>query len=430
MKKFFLALIFASLITNYANAITLIDALAQAYQSNTELNAERENINASKEDLNIAKGDYLPTASIIGTKSKEDTNKLTNQSGGEATINDVDPLTTSIKIEQSLIDFKRNAEYKKQKIGLNISEIKFKKKEQDIIYKSIEAYTGLILANEKKIINERNLNLLDRQVDLDKLRLERGQITFSDLAQSESSYAGATALFIQAKNEVITQKLLYENLIGKISDINSLIKSLDAVVQLPQNLKEAIQISKKNNPDILISKFELEQAEMDVRIAKSDLSPTATLSLERSYSDDLSSTYDEREKDVLKATVTWPFYSGGKKRATINKNTNLKSQKKLLLENSIKNNNTNVTSAWSNLQSAESLLSSVRSQVKAAEIANEGVTAEYEKCSRTTLDFIQSNTLLLNSQISLANSERDFLLAQYNLLKSVGLLTSDYLKIQ
>jgi len=430
MKKLIFTFIFTSIISNYALAVTLTDALLQTYQSNTELNAERENINASKEDINIAKGDYLPTASITGTKSKEDTNKLTNQSGGDASINDVDPLTTSIKIEQNLIDFKRGAEYKKQKIRLNISEIKFKKKEQDIIFKSIEAYTGLILANEKKIINERNLNLLDRQVDLDKLRLERGQITFSDLAQSESSYAEATALFIQAKNEVITRKLLYENIIGKISDINLLEKSLDAIVQLPKDLKEAIEVSKKNNPDIEIAKLELEQSEMDIRIAKSDVSPTATLSLERSYSEDLSSTYDEREKDILKATVTWPFYSGGKKIATINKNINLKSKKKLLLENSIKNNDTNVTSAWTNLQSAKSFLASVRSQVKAAEIANEGITAEYERGSRTTLDVIQSNTFLLNAQISLANSERELVLAQYNLIKSIGMLTSKHLKIQ
>ncbi len=430
MKKLIFTFIFTSIISNYALAVTLTDALLQTYQSNTELNAERENINASKEDINIAKGDYLPTASITGTKSKEDTNKLTNQSGGDASINDVDPLTTSIKIEQNLIDFKRGAEYKKQKILLNISEIKFKKKEQDIIFKSIEAYTGLILANEKRIINERNLNLLDRQVDLDKLRLERGQITFSDLAQSESSYAEATALFIQAKNEVITRKLLYENIIGKISDINLLEKSLDAIVQLPKDLKEAIEVSKKNNPDIEIAKLELEQSEMDIRIAKSDVSPTATLSLERSYSEDLSSTYDEREKDILKATVTWPFYSGGKKIATINKNINLKSKKKLLLENSIKNNDTNVTSAWTNLQSAKSFLASVRSQVKAAEIANEGITAEYERGSRTTLDVIQSNTFLLNAQISLANSERELVLAQYNLIKSIGMLTSKHLKIQ
>ncbi len=427
MKKIILIIISLIFFIPKVFAITVSEAITQALENNTEFNAEKINIIIANEDLKISKGEYLPTASITGSKSKEKTKELTNQGGGDAAITDVDPLSTSIKIEQTLLDFKRGAEYKKKKIALDISDKKLIKKEQEIIYKSIEAYTGLILANEKKNINERNLNLLDRQVDLDKLRLERGQITFSDLAQSESSLAGATALYIQAKNEVVTQKLNYENIIGKITNINLLEKSFDAIIQLPQNLKEAIEISKKNNPDILISKFEFEQAKMDLKIAKSDVSPTATLSLERSYSDDLSSTYDEREKDVLKATVTWPFYSGGKKIATIKKNSNLKNQKKLLLENSIKNNDTNVTSAWSNLQSAKSFLSSVRSQVKAAEIANEGVTAEYEKGSRTTLDFIQSNTLLLNSQISLANSERDFLLAQYNLLKSVGLLTSDHL---
>ena len=104
MRKIFLifiltsVFILTSIAANYAYAVTLLDALNQAYQNNTELNAERENINVSKEDLNITKGEYLPSASITGTKSQEDTNKLTNQSGGDASINDVDPLTTSIKL--------------------------------------------------------------------------------------------------------------------------------------------------------------------------------------------------------------------------------------------------------------------------------------------------------------------------------------------
>jgi len=430
MKKILIIILLYFFTISTAFAVNLVDALKQALQNNTELNAERENIKISKEDLKISKSEYLPTATISGSKSQENTNKLTNQSGGDATINDVDPLTTSIKIEQTLIDFGRGAEFNKKELGLKLSEVKLLKIEQDIIYKSIEVYTSLILANEKIIINQRNLNLLDRQVDTDKLRLERGQITLSDLAQSESSLAGAKAQFIQAKNEVVTNKLNYENVIGKISDLNSLTKSLNAIVTLPTSLSNAIELSKSNNPNIKISKLELNQAEMDIKIAKSDIAPTATLSLERSYSEDLSTTYNEREKDVLKATVTWPFYSGGKKIATINKNKNLKNQKKLLLENSIKNNNTNVASAWSNLQSSESFLSSVRSQVKAAEIANEGITAEYERGSRTTLDVIQSNTLLLNAQISLANSERNYLLAQYSLLKAIGLLNKNHLKIK
>ena len=104
----------------------------------------------------------------------------------------------------------------------------------------------------------------------------------------------------------------------------------------------------------------------------------------------------------------------------------------MLLENSIKKIQTDVASSWTSYQSNKSLLNSVKLQVKAAEIANEGITAEYLSGagSRSTLDLIQSNSLLLNAQISLANSERNYLLAQYNLLKSVGLLTSSYLNLR
>ena len=431
MKKVFLIVIAIIFGTSNAFALTLKEALIQTYKNNTELNAERENIKVSKEDLTISKADYLPSATITGSKSKESTNKLTNQTGGDASISDVDPLIASIKLEQTLIDFSRDAEYEKKEIGISLEKAKLLKKEQDIFYKAIEAYSGLILANEKLTINQRNLSLLKKQVETDKIRLERGQITVSDLAQSESSLAGAQAQFIQAENEIITNKLNYENIIGKISNTKSLKKNSKSIVVIPQTLNGAIDLSKQNNPDIIIAKLELEQSKKDIEIAESDLKPTATLSLERSYSDDLSSTYDEREKDVLKATVTWPFYSGGKKRITVSKNQSLNIRKRLLLDNAIKTNNTIVATAWANFQSSKSFLDSVRSQVRAAQIANEGIAAEYERGSgRTTLDVIQSNTLLLDAKISLANSERNYLLAQYNLLKATGLLNSNYLKLK
>ena len=161
------------------------------------------------------------------------------------------------------------------------------------------------------------------------------------------------------------------------------------------------------------------------------MAPTAKLSFDRSKTEDLSSTYDEREKDVLKATVTWPFYSGGKNLANLNKSKSMELQKNLLFENSKKKNQTDVASAWSSYQSNKSLLNSVRAQVSAAEIANEGILAEYNSGSdRTTLEVIQSNSLLLNAQISLADSEKNYILSQFNLLKSMGLLNSNYLKLR
>ena len=431
MKKFLIIIFSYLFLIAYANAETLNAALKRAYDTNPELNAERESLKISEQELKISRSSYLPTITLEGSKSQEDTNKLTNQSGGDASINDVDPAVKSIKITQTLIDFGRGAEFKKSKIGIEIAKAKLLKKEQDILYKSIEAYTRLVFANEKLIINRSNVNLLDRQVETDRIRLERGNISLSDVAQSESSFAGAQAKLIQAENEFLTSQLNYENIIGDLEDPKLLNKDSIFIANLPDQLNSAIEISKKNNPDLIIAQLEYEQSQKDTTSAKSDLAPSATLSFDRSKTDDLSSTYDEREKDTLKATITWPFFSGGKNIASLRKNESLEIQKNLLLNNITKKNLTDVASAWSNYQSNKSLLNSVRSQVNAAEIANEGIVAEYNSGSkRTTLEVIQSNSLLLEAQISLANSERNYILSQFNLLKSVGLLNSEYLKIR
>ncbi len=416
---------------NNASAETFSAALKKAYNDNNELNAERESLNISEQELKISISSYLPSVTLSGSKSSEDTNKLTNQNGTDAAISDVDPTVQSLTITQTLIDFGRGAELSKSKIGIELAKAKLLKKEQEILYKSIEAYTGLISANEKLKINKSNVNLLDRQVETDRIRLERGNISLSDVAQSESSLAGAQAKLIQAENDFLTSKLNYENVIGTINDTEALDKSSITIVNLPNELNSAIEISKKGNPDLIIAQLEYEQSKKDTTSARSDLAPTATLSFDRSKTDDLSSTYDEKEQDTLKATITWPFFSGGKNYANLNKNKSLETQKNLLLNNMIKKNQTDVASAWSNYQSNKSLLNSVRAQVNAAEIANEGIVAEYNSGSdRTTLEVIQSNSLLLNAQISLADSERNYILSQFNLLKSIGLLNSDYLKLR
>ena len=431
MKKIILILFSILFLNQNVLAVTLFEALTEAYKNNLDLNAERENISVSKEDLKISKSNYLPSVTISGSQSQEDTNKLTNRAGTEQSVKDVDPSTQSIKIEQTLIDFGRSADVKKNKIGINLAAIKLLKREQEVLFKAIEAYSGLILANEKLEINKSNLNLLERQVETNRARLERGQITLSDLAQSESSLAEAQANFIQSQNEIIANKLNYENVIGPITDTNSLNKSFDINLMLPINLVDAIDDSKKYNPELIIAKLEYEQSEKDVLISRSDLSPSAKLSYENSRSQDFSSSYDELNKSTLKATLTWQIYSGGKNRASLNKSRNLKNRKKLLLNSAIKTNNTNVAISWSTLQSSKSLLNSVKSQVKAAEIANEGITVEYESgLGRSTLDVIQSNSILLNSRIALVNSERNYLLAQFNLLKSIGQLNSTYLKLK
>ncbi len=432
MKKIFVILLSLSLFSQPSYAVTLSEALLEAYKNNPELNAERENIKVSKEDLNISKSEFLPSLTLSSSRSKESTEKLTNRSGTDVSSTDVDPKTQSITIEQTLFQgFAGIAAFEKNKIGLNLAEAKLLKREQETIYKAIEAYTGLVSTMEKLDINKKNVKLYENTVETAQARLERSQITLSDLAQSESSLAGAQAKYIQAKNDDVTAKLIYEKVIGPITNVNSLSKDSDIDFKIPNNLNEAIKISKKNNPDLIIARLEYEQSEKDVKIAAADFSPSATLSLKSSKTDDLSSSYDEQDKETVTATIIWPLFKGGKNIASLKKSKNKKNIKKFLFDNAIKSNDTNVASAWSSLQSSKSLLNSVKLQVQAAEIANEGITEEYESgLGRSTLDVMQSNSILLNSKISLANSERNYLLSQFSLLQSVGLLKIDYLKLQ
>ena len=432
MKKNFLIFVLFIFFSGNVFSAPLSEALLQAYNENPVLNAERENIQVSLEEVKISKSQFLPSVTLSGSKSQENTEKQTDSSGANSAFTDVNPKTQSIDIEQKLFQgFAGTASLKKSKIGLTLAQAKLLKTEQEILYQAIEAYTGLIFAEEKLKINQDNVNLLERQVETDQARLERGQITLSDLSQSESSLAGAQAKFLQAQNETVTAKLNYEKIIGPIADINSLDKESDLNFALPVSLNEAIEISKKDNPNLIISRLEYEQSEKDIIIARSDLSPSASLSFNSSKSDDVSSTIGERDKEILKATISWPIFNGGKNYASLNKSKNLKNRKKLLLDNALKSNDTNVASAWSNFQVSKSLLNSVTSQVKAAEIANEGITVEYESgLGRSTLDVIQSNSILLNAKISLADSERNYLLSQFKLLQSVGYLNSKYLKLQ
>ena len=429
MQKLIIIIFFSIICLNQSYATTLIQALSKAYKDNSKLNAERENLEISKEEINEAKSDFLPSVTISGYVSNENTTKLTNRSGADVQSTDVEPSQESILIEQTLFQGLGGvANLKKSNIGLELSKSRLKKAEQEILFEAIEAYTNLIINKKKVGINILNVNLIERQVENDKNRLERSEINLTDLAQSEASLAGANAKLIETQNQLITSKLDYEKTIGIINNYEDLRETYVFNYELPRSLASANQIAKKENPDLNIAILELKLSQQDVLIAQSELSPSASLSYKITRTDDTSSSYDETDKEILKAEASWPIFSGGKNIASLKKSKSFRQQKQLLLEDSKKSNKDLVANAWSNFQSSKSFLTAIRSQVNAAEIANEGITIEYESGSgRSTLDVIQSNSILLNAKINLVNSKRDFFLSQFKLLASIGRLTGSYL---
>ena len=425
--KYFLKIILITFVTlgfGEARANTLFDSLNSAYLNNLKLNAERASMRASKEEKKEAISEFLPSITVSGYVSEQE-----NTNPGEDT--NFRPSEQSIEIEQKIFQgFSGVSNLRKKMFGQKLAEFKLKKVEQETLLAAAKAHTDLLLSRKKVNINLMNIDLLERQVETDQNRLEKGEINLADLAQSESSFAGAKATLIAAQNELVTSKANFEKVIGKKAPEN-IQEIKETNLGLPESLAAAYSISVTANPDLKIAKLEYEQSKMDVAIAGSELSPSATLSYKIAEQDDFSSTVNDRTQQTLKATASWPLFAGGSNLFGLRKAQELRNQKELLLQDSKKTVETDVANAWANYQSSKSVLDSIRAQVKAAEIANEGITLEYESgSSRTTLEVIQSQTILLNSRINLASSERNFLVSQFDLLSAIGRLTAQQLNLK
>ena len=170
-------------------------------------------------------------------------------------------------------------------------------------------------------------------------------------------------------------------------------------------------------------------SDRELNIEKSKLSPSATLNYSKSETNQLSSTVDETDEEKLEAKISWPIIKGGKNFSSIKKSNLKKQESKLLLENIEKETSSDTTNAWSNFKSAESVLNATKAQLEAAEIANEGITLEYDSSNtRTTLELIQSRSLLLNARISNANAQRNFIISKIELLSQIGNLAPNFIK--
>ena len=427
MKNFFKIILIFTFTFGYgeSKANTLLDSLNSAYLNNPKLNAERASMRAAIEEKRESVSEFLPDVTISGYVSDQENTKT------DGSDSNFKPSEQSLLVEQKIFQGGSGvANFIKKKHGQTLGEFNLKRTEQEILLEAAKAHTELVLNIKKVDINLINVDLLERQVETDQNRLEKGEINLTDLAQSESSLAGAIAELISVKNDLVTSRLNYEKIIGKklkgeVQEAN------ENNLNLPESLASSYAISKAENPDLQIAILEYEKSKLDLTIAGSELSPSASLSYKIADQDDISATVQEKTQTTVKATATWPLFSGGKNAFKYRQFQEIKNQKELLLEDIKKTTETEVANAWSSYQSSKSVLDSIVSQVKAAEIANEGITLEYESGnSRTTLEVIQSRSILLNSRINLATSERNFLISQFNLLSATGKLTANQLNLK
>ena len=424
MKRYIFIILFLFSSTYLFAQDNLKFYIEKALDNNLQLNAERKNFESAKQSKNISRSEFLPSITLSGDQTSITSTNRTNQSGSSLADSNLDSESKKISVEQKIFSgFKGLNTFKKSELETQKANLYLKKVEQQTILDTSFAYFDLIFKSKNEEFNSSNVNLFKRQVDSDNARLQKGEITLTDLAQSESSLAGARANLIKAKTELLASKTNFERVTReKPPDIKILEEK--ALLILPNSLEESLVLANKNNVDLLISKIDYEIAVKDLNIERSRFSPSASLNYSKSENNDFSSTIDETNQETVKATITWPIVKGGENISTIKKSSYNKQRSQLILQDTKNKIITEISNSWSKYQSFKSVLEATRSQLKAAEIANEGITLEYDSGNtRTTLELIQSRSLLLNARIAFARAQRDYIVSQFELSKKLGTLS-------
>ena len=403
--------------------------LKKSIENNLQLNAERKKFESAKQSKNISRSEFLPSITITGDQSSVTSTNRVNQSGNSLSDTNLDTETQSISVEQKIFSgFKGVNTFKKTELETKKANLELKEVKQQTILNTASAYFDLIFQSKNERFNILNVNLFERQVESDSARLQKGEITLTDLAQSESSLAGANANLIKAKTELLASKTNFQRVTRqKVPNIKNLEEKIN--LNLPDSLNSSLELSNINNLSFLIAKLNYEISMKELNIERSRLSPTASIEVSKTESKDFSSTIDQTDDEKVKATITWPIIKGGENFSSIKKSSYEKQRAKLILQDTKNKIKSETSISWSKFQSSKSVLEATRAQLKAAEIANEGITSEYDSGNtRTTLELIQSRSLLLDARIAFAKAERDFIISQFELAKQIGTLSLKLLK--
>ena len=429
MKKKIIVLILTCHFSILQSQENLKFFINKAINENFNLNAERKNLESTKQNQNILKSEFLPSITLTGDQVSTNTTKRTNQNGENLPDTNLDTESKTISLEQKIFSgFKGVNTFKKSELETQKAKLELKKAEQQTILDTASAYFDLIYKSKNEKFNISNVNLFERQVEFDNVRLQKGEITLTDLAQSESSLAGAKASLIKAKTELLSSKTNFTRVTREQPpSFEDLSERFNLV--LPSSLSSSLNLSKLNNLELLVTKLDYEISIKNLKIERARLSPSASITVSKSENKDFSTSIDEKDDETVKATISWPIIKGGENASAIKKSSLEKQRAQLILKDISNKVSIDTTNSWSKYQSLKSVLEATKAQLKAAEIANEGITLEYDSSNtRSTLEVIQSTSILLDARISHAKSERDFFISQFELVKQIGTLSLDTVK--
>lgn len=400
-----------------AAAETLSEAMAEAYSSNPSLLAERARLRATDEELSQANAGWRPSVIVNGdVGTGQDYNSDITTDSWNADITATQPI-----FEGGSVGARRDI----AKAQIRAGRASLRGVEGGVLLAAVTAYMDVVRDLSTVELSRRQVEVLERERQASQDRFDVGEITRTDVAQAEARLSGARTSLIGTEAQLEASRAAYVRVIGRAPKD---LQAAPAMPALPKTLEDAISEALALNPALDAAREQQLASEAGVDLAISGLLPTVSLTARYSIGETNSDSALLPDRDTEAGSIGLgarvPLYQGGSEYSAIRQAKQTNNQNRMSAAQSEREAVEDVTNAWESLAAARASIGSAQDQVRASEIAYEGVRQEAEVGARTTLDVLNAEQELLNARVTLITNQRNEYVAAYALLAAMGRLTA------
>ncbi len=427
------ALLMSQVMTTPVVADTIEAALVRAYQNNPQLNAQRASVRATDESVPQALSGYRPRVAVTASAGTQYTDGAQNTNvGGRVSTTSIAgvnaPRSVGATISQTLYNGGQTgnrtraaeSQVSAAREGLRVLE-------QTVLFSAATVYMDYLRDSAIVEVQKSNVRVLEQTLKQTRDRFNVGEVTRTDVAQSEAQLAAGKTQLLTAESNLTTTRANFRRIIG--NDPGNLAPGSPVDRYLPGTLTGAVDLGLLENPNVTAAMYGIDVSFLQVKVSEGALFPTVTLqgSVQQSYESTMT-TYRAVGASAV-AQLTVPVYQGGAEYSLIRQSKETLAQQRLNLEQVRDQTRATIAQAWGQLVAGKAQVQSAQSQVAASEIALNGVREEARVGQRTTLDVLNAQQALVNARVALVTAQHDRVVASYSVLNSVGRLSPSVLRL-
>ena len=438
-----LAGVLATSVPGATQAQTLIQALADAYNTNPQLLAQRALLRATDEQVPQALANWRPTVNFTGQVGGNRT-AFTLESTGHPRLNSQGQnigstgLTTystfysnslNLQVTQPVYSGGRTVAQTSQAINtVQSTRAQTLAVETSVFQAVAQAYLDVVRDQALVEVNRNNVGVLRKQLEATQDRFRVGEVTRTDVAQAEASLAQAVGQLVTTQGNLENSRAEYVRTVGHSPGTLLLPRERPA---LPATLEEAVSLAQSNNFNVISANFAELAARDNIDFVRGQLQPQISIvgTLSRALAPSITLNGARQQSGVIAAQMTMPLYEGGAIYSQTRQAQQTVGQRRSQVDDARRAAVQLTTQNWSTLQAARASISSFASAVRAAQIALEGTQQEALVGTRTVLDVLVQNQTLLQTQSQLVTAEHDAALAEFNVAAATGRLIAPELKL-